>query len=165
MKTNYSLICDQHDDRWESSPIGDSSLTIGRAGCVICSLCTLLARTGYKITPDALSRALLFEDKGSVRWNSLDLLNTPLKFRWLETQKPWKIFHRLTNGYRYGRELAVVRVVSPTGNFDFHWMAVMGIHKNSIVVADSFTNEFISISRSQITGAAFFHVQYYYSKN
>lgn len=158
MKQNYFLIYDQNDERWEQTAIGDSALTIGKAGCVLCSICSLISFVGYRISPSVLSRALFFNENGTLWWNSINLLNLPVKFAWLETKRLNSIPQRLRNAYRYGRELAIVRIKSPSGNFAWHWMAVMGVSKNSIQVVDSYTAEVLHISTSQITGAAFFKV-------
>ena len=46
------MMYSQRDSKWSNNKLGTSNHTIGQSGCVITSICNLLLKHGYEITPD-----------------------------------------------------------------------------------------------------------------
>ena len=46
------MMYSQRDPKWANNKLGTSNHTIGQSGCVITSICNLLLKHGYEITPD-----------------------------------------------------------------------------------------------------------------
>ncbi len=62
----------QLDNRWASKTIGNTKLTIGRWGCLICSLCALWSRFYRKgsLIPPEVAKKWKFTKDGLLIWST-----------------------------------------------------------------------------------------------
>lgn len=65
------VILSQRDPRWSRTTMGNSGVTLGRAGCLVtcCSMASDYFNHFHK--PDELARGLKFTDGGLLIWESL----------------------------------------------------------------------------------------------
>lgn len=74
------ILC-QRDARWAFKPIGESTETVGKKGCVITDISMSSSYFGYFRDPGFLAKYLKFTASGLVLWQSIaDILNC--KFVW-----------------------------------------------------------------------------------
>jgi hypothetical protein len=98
------IYLSQYDPRWCQKLIGASTLTLGRQGCAITSVCNALAKFGIYFNPDELaSHVELFTPQGLIIWAKVQ--------EWLKAKYPYKSF----SIYRYyGRsDQAIVQNLKP----------------------------------------------------
>lgn len=72
-------IVNQRDERWANLKLGKTSLTVGRYGCTISSICAGLGYFGFDISPKVLAAQDSYTDKnykdgeGLILWNKVIL--------------------------------------------------------------------------------------------
>jgi lysozyme len=80
--TGKMIYYSQNDPLWKNIKIGNSNITLGNYGCLVCSICTLASWFGDEITPRVMAKSnFMFNAKGEVIWYQLKNLFEHIEFK------------------------------------------------------------------------------------
>lgn len=143
-------IYSQRDPRWANLLMGNSGLTVGRAGCVITDIAMLTTYFLPAKTPMKLLHQLKFTNEGKIIWASASFEN----FAWYK--RVYNRDEREIEVHIKNPRLAVILEVANRS----HWVVATGYEllSKKIRIADPWTGDRASMDRyrNNITGASYF---------
>jgi hypothetical protein len=129
----------QHDPRWAGDTLGTTRETLGKVGCLVCSLAMGTAALGAPIDPGELNRRLGvnggYSREARVIWDKVPVATGGA----IEATVLPQPDHAALDAALECGELAVVRFTLPSGAP--HWVLVVGKEGDEYLVKDPLTDE------------------------
>lgn len=136
---NGARAFSQLDPRWEGARLGDSALTIGGAGCLLCGLASLLAAWGAETDPAALNAWLIehegFAPGGRIRLGALELAGARLR-AWVDYYATPANLRRIGRALGGGRGALALIETRPGEVSQAHWVRLLEVGGRDCVIAD-----------------------------
>ncbi len=108
----------QGDPRWHDDPLGDTTDTLGSAGCAVTSAAMVLKWYGADTDPQRLNNYLTghhgYEGTGYIIWEKAAKLGDHVKKAYEDLPSYWRIDHQLMKG-----NPVIVRLHFPNGGMHF----------------------------------------------
>lgn len=79
--TGKMIYYSQNDPLWKNVKIGNTNITLGNYGCLVCSVCTLASWFGDEITPRVMAKSNFCFTNGLVIWSQLKNLFEHIEFK------------------------------------------------------------------------------------
>lgn len=140
----------QRDGRWANIRIGDSSLTIGRFGCVITCIADLSTYFGDNLLPNEVANIHEFTTDGQILWNTGNYGHMVFSRREYGRHND-RILHAIKHP-----DLAVILQVANKS----HWVVAINAKEgiDNLGIADPWLGDKTTMKRynNNITGAAYF---------
>lgn len=137
--------------------LGTSSLTIGRAGCLITCVTVFLNYIGYKISVKELNEWLKsnggYVSSNLFVWNSIEKLRGDIDFREAIktpnaiTDAQWAFFRQLTDE---GKPVFLQVDHTPSDGYDYndmHFVLLLGFNGNDPIIFDPAKGDICSLTR------------------
>jgi hypothetical protein len=125
----------QNDTLWSSDNIGNTSLTMGGAGCLITCVAVSLSDIGIAITPQELNKKLTDIDgyiKGELIWYKINNIFPSVNYSYKRVFSSRTIENDLSNNM-----LPIVNVRF-NGNGVTHWVIIVGAKDGNFLIFDPF---------------------------
>lgn len=136
----------QRDERWKDKKLGTSGVTIGDAGCVLCSVTIVCRFYGKDIWPDWLNEQMIkvggYYDQNLWQWHKLTEIFPDIKVHKLidcyTTPAPLKeIDKRLEEGH----PVIVCVDFDPKPGVQTHYVVIFGKDERGYYIADPWYND------------------------
>ena len=129
----------QHDPAWAAARLGESALTIGEAGCLLCCLASLLAEWGADTDPGRLNAWLRaaggFDPAGEVRPAALPRLGARVAARVDYYATPANL-RRIGRGLAAGRGALALIDTRPGAVSQAHWVRLVTVAGRDCEIMD-----------------------------
>ena len=143
----------QNDPKWSADKLGDSTETMGGAGCLVTSITTAMDYHGIKYTPqevnDIFVKSDVFDENGQVIWVNIKNAVPEIDYKYDRVFSTKTIENLLDEGL-----LPIIKV-RYKGTGIYHWVVVVGSDDTDFFVMDPLNQDKIPIKLSEHGGKAY----------